>query len=45
LKLEAPLSPMLDGGGNVAISPTGRRVAILNDGAIEVFDLPAARLP
>ena len=32
--LEAPVSPMLDGGGNVAISPSGRRVAILNAGAI-----------
>ena len=43
--LEAPLTPMLDGGGNVAISPLGRRVAILNGGAIEVFELPAARAP
>jgi hypothetical protein len=41
VKLEAPVSPTLDGGGNVAISPSGRRVAILNDGAIEVFELPA----
>jgi len=46
--LEAPVSPMLDGGGNVAISPSGRRVAILNNGAIQVFEvagpapLPAA---
>jgi hypothetical protein len=40
VKLEAPLNPVLDGGGNVAISPSGRRVAILNDGAIEVFELP-----
>lgn len=40
VRLEAPLNPMLDGGGNVAISPSGRRVAILNDGAIEVFELP-----
>jgi hypothetical protein len=40
--LEAPASPALDSGGNVAISPTGRRVAILNAGAIQVFDLPAA---
>jgi hypothetical protein len=37
--LEAPVSPTLDGGGNVAISPSGRRVAILNDGAIQVFEL------
>jgi hypothetical protein len=42
---EAPLTPILDGGGNVTISPSGRRVAILNDGAIEVFELPAARVP
>ena len=40
--LEAPASPALDSGGNVAISPAGRRVAILNAGAIQVFDLPAA---
>jgi hypothetical protein len=39
--LEAPVSPMLDGGGNVAISPSGRRVAILNAGAIQVFELAA----
>lgn len=41
VRLEAPLSPMFDGGGNVAISPSGRRVAILNAGAIQVFELPA----
>jgi hypothetical protein len=40
--LEAPASPVLDAGGNVAISPSGRRVAVLNDGAIQVFELPAA---
>ena len=39
--LEAPLTPILDGGGNVAISPSGQRVAILNAGAIQVFQLPA----
>ena len=38
--LEAPASPALDAGGNMAISPSGRRVAILNAGAIQVFDLP-----
>jgi hypothetical protein len=44
--LEAPLSPMLDGGGNVAISPSGRRLAILNAGAIQVFELTTpARFP
>ena len=39
--LEAQASPALDAGGNVAISPSGRRVAVLNAGAIQVFDLPA----
>jgi hypothetical protein len=39
--LAAPVSPVLDTGGNVAISPSGKRVAVLNAGAIEVFDLPA----
>jgi hypothetical protein len=40
LALSAPVSPVLDGGGNVAISPSGRRVAVLNAGTIQVFDLP-----
>lgn len=43
--LEAPLTPMLDGGGNVAISPSGHRVAVLNAGAIEIFQLPAPPAP
>lgn len=33
-------SPVLDGGGNVAISPSGKRVAVLSAGAIQVFELP-----
>jgi hypothetical protein len=41
IALDAPATPALDAGGNVAIAPSGRRVAILNSGAIEVFDLPA----
>jgi hypothetical protein len=41
IALVSPLSPILDAGGNVAISPSGRRVALLNAGAIQVFDLPA----
>jgi hypothetical protein len=40
--MEAPLSPMLDGGGNVAFSPSGRRLAVLSNGAVQVFDLPIA---
>jgi len=39
--LEAWASPALDAGGNVAISPDGLRVAVINEGAIEVYDLPA----
>jgi hypothetical protein len=43
--LEAPATPAMDAGGNVAISPSGRRVALLNAGALEVFDLPAPPAP
>ncbi len=43
--LEAPVTPILDGGGNVAISPSGQRVAILNAGAIQVFQLPPPSPP
>lgn len=38
--LRAPASPVLDGGGNVAISPSGLKVAVLDAGAIQVYDLP-----
>ena len=38
--LEALANPVLDAGGNVAISASGRRVAILTGGAIQVFNLP-----
>jgi hypothetical protein len=41
IALAAPASPVFDAGGNVAISASGRRVAVLNAGAIQVFDLPA----
>jgi len=39
--LETSASPILDGGGNVAISPSGRRVAVLSAGTIQLFELPA----
>jgi hypothetical protein len=39
--LTTPASPVMDAGGNVAISPSGRRVAVIHAGAIEVYDLPA----
>ncbi|MGA9062181.1 MAG: hypothetical protein WB341_10995 [Terracidiphilus sp.] len=46
IALVSPVSPVLDVGGNVAISPSGRRVALLNAGAIEVFELsPPPALP
>jgi len=38
--LAASATPVLDAGGNAAISPSGRRVAVVNDGVIQVFDLP-----
>ena len=45
VQLTAPLSPVLDGGGNFALSPSGRRLAVLNDGVIQIFDLgPVAAL-
>lgn len=40
--LRAAARPVLDAGGNVAISPSGRRVAILMEGGIRVFELPPA---
>jgi len=46
VQLTTPLAPVLDGGGNFALSPSGRRLAVLNDGAIQVFELPpVAALP
>jgi hypothetical protein len=39
--LKAPASPVLDGGGNVALSRSGRWVAVLNGAAIDVYDLAA----
>ncbi len=39
--LTVQASPVLDAGGNVAISPSGRRVAVLHAGAIQIYELPA----
>jgi hypothetical protein len=39
---QSPASPTLDAGGNASFSPSGRRVAVLNAGGIQVFELPAA---
>jgi hypothetical protein len=40
--METPISPTFDAGGNMALSPSGRRLVVLNENAIQVFDLPAA---
>jgi hypothetical protein len=39
--LRAAASPIFDIGGNVAISPSGQRVAIMMDGNLQMFELPA----
>jgi hypothetical protein len=41
IAMVSPVSPILDAGGNVALSPSGQRVALVNNGAIQVFELPA----
>jgi hypothetical protein len=38
--LTGPASPVLDGGGGFALSPSGKRFAVLNEGAIQIYDLP-----
>ena len=43
--LDTQASPIFDSGGNVAISPSGRLVAVVNSGAIQVFNLPAPPPP
>jgi hypothetical protein len=40
--LRAQANPIFDAGGNTAMSPSGRRVAIIMAEGIQVFDLPAA---
>ena len=40
--LRAQANPPFDVGGNVAVSPSGRRVAIIMAEGIQVFDLPEA---
>jgi hypothetical protein len=42
VELTVPASPILDGGGNFALSPSGNRFAVLNAGSIQIFDLPPA---
>ena len=40
VELTVPASPILDAGGNFALSPSGKRFAVLYSGAIQIFDLP-----
>lgn len=40
--ITVPASPVLDGGGGFTLSPSGNRLAVLNAGAIQIFDLPPA---
>lgn len=40
--VRVPASPVLDGGGNVAISPSGKRLAVLDAGRIQVYDLTSS---
>ena len=40
--LRAQASPVFDVGGNVAISPSGQRAAIIMEEGLEIFDLPPA---
>jgi len=42
IAFESGVTPVLDAGGNVAISPSGQRVAVLTGNSIEVFVLPPA---
>jgi hypothetical protein len=46
VKLSAAASPVLDGGGNFALSPSGQSFAVLNAGFIEIYHLqPAPSIP
>jgi hypothetical protein len=38
--LSVQASPILDGGGGFALSPSGKRLAVINAGAIQIYDLP-----
>jgi hypothetical protein len=42
LRFISPTNPILDAGQNFALTADGKRIAILHNGAIEVFDLPPA---
>ena len=41
LRLAVPLKPIVSAGGNFALSADGNRLAVLNHGEIDIYDLPA----
>jgi hypothetical protein len=45
LRIALLLKPIVSAGGNFALSSDGNRLAVLNHGAIEVYDLPASAPP
>jgi hypothetical protein len=45
LRLALLLKPIVSAGGNFALSADGNRLAVLNHGAVEVYDLPAPAPP
>ena len=45
LRLAVLLKPIVSAGGNFALSADGNRLAVLNHGEIEVYDLPAPSPP
>ena len=45
LRLAVPLKPIVSAGGNFALSADGNRLAVLNHGEIDIYDLPAPAPP
>jgi hypothetical protein len=45
LRIAMLLKPIVSAGGNFALSADGNRLAVLNRGAIEIYDLPAPAPP
>jgi hypothetical protein len=45
LRLALLVKPIVSAGGNFALSADGNRLAVLNQGMIEVYDLPAPTPP
>lgn len=43
--LTAPVTPVLDAGGNAALSPSGGRAAVLRGGLLEIYTLSAPEAP